>query len=285
MPIITPAYPAMCATENVTASTQSVMKEEFKKGAAIVHRVIVGTAQWSELYTKHEFFHKYRYYMQVVASTGSAALQLEWSGTVESRMQRLAMKLECVDSLTMVHPFTKGFEQVSYCISDDEAHAVAQGENWESISNRKKEDIEGKEGASTVYSTTFYIGLAIAPKASADIGPRRLDFSYPMTEFTKLVKMWEKFDEDTMDIAVCQIKSSALPDYVFEEGERRPKFAQRRPKTTKAYGKFHNTSPDTPNKNRQSSNSTSNAPGTTPLHTNENGIAVIPPSTNAEPKP
>jgi len=164
------------------------MKEEFKKGAAIVHRVIVGTAQWSELYTKHEFFHKYRYYMQVVASTGSAALQLEWyayaasnlgnslyylygsiyrSGTVESRMQRLAMKLECVDSLTMVHPFTKGFEQVSYCISDDEAHAVAQGENWESISNRKKEDIEGKEGASTVYSTTFYIGLAIAPKACA----------------------------------------------------------------------------------------------------------------------
>jgi len=32
MPIITPAYPAMCATHNVTASTQMVMTEEFKKG-------------------------------------------------------------------------------------------------------------------------------------------------------------------------------------------------------------------------------------------------------------
>jgi poly(A) polymerase Pap1 len=34
MPIITPAYPAMCATHNVTVSTQMVMTEEFKKGLA-----------------------------------------------------------------------------------------------------------------------------------------------------------------------------------------------------------------------------------------------------------
>ena len=78
MPIITPAYPAMCATHNVTASTQMVMTEEFKKGADIVDKVIVGTAQWSELFAKHEFFHKYRYYLQVIASTGSAALQIKW---------------------------------------------------------------------------------------------------------------------------------------------------------------------------------------------------------------
>lgn len=78
MPIITPAYPAMCATHNVTASTQMIMTEEFKKGADIVDKVIVGTAEWSELFQKHDFFHKYRYYLQVIASTGSAELQLKW---------------------------------------------------------------------------------------------------------------------------------------------------------------------------------------------------------------
>lgn len=32
MPIITPAYPAMCATHNVTKSTQMIITEEFKRG-------------------------------------------------------------------------------------------------------------------------------------------------------------------------------------------------------------------------------------------------------------
>jgi poly(A) polymerase len=32
MPIITPAYPSMCSTHNVTDSTKSVMSREFKKG-------------------------------------------------------------------------------------------------------------------------------------------------------------------------------------------------------------------------------------------------------------
>lgn len=76
------------------------------------------------------------------------------------------MKLEFVDSLILAHPFIKGFEQVSYCINDEEVHNVAQGEVGEAILKRKQEDVDGKEGASRVYSSTFYIGLAIEPKPS-----------------------------------------------------------------------------------------------------------------------
>lgn len=85
-------------------------------------------------------------------------------GTVESRLRQLVMKLEYVDSLILAHPFIKGFDQISYCLSEDEVRAVAQGEISDAIANRKKEDIEGKEGAGPVYSSTFYIGLAIEPK-------------------------------------------------------------------------------------------------------------------------
>ena len=77
------------------------------------------------------------------------------------------MKLEFVESLALAHPFIKGFEQVSYCMNDEEVRAVAQGEISETIAKRKKEDIENKEGSSTVYSTTFYIGLAVEPKQRA----------------------------------------------------------------------------------------------------------------------
>ena len=262
MPIITPAYPAMCATHNVTASTQMIITEEFKKGPAvsitllvfvvayqllgadIVDKVIIGKASWSELFEKHDFFTKYRYYLQVIASTVNPDVQLKWcvlitlsnsletlsiarSGTVESRIRQLVMKLEYVDSLTLAHPFVKGFDQASYCLSEEELRTVAQGEIPDAIAKRKKEDIEGKEGASPVYSTTFFIGLAIEPKPrksyfssqslitdscfeAGAVGPRRLDISYPTTEFSKLVKVWEHYNEATMGIVVRHIKRFAV---------------------------------------------------------------------------
>lgn len=85
----------------------------------------------------------------------------------------MVMKLEYVDSITLAHPFTKGFDQISYCSSEEEVLAVARGEISDVIANRKKEDIRGKRGARTVYSTTFYIGLAIEPK------PRESNFGIP----------------------------------------------------------------------------------------------------------
>jgi poly(A) polymerase len=41
-------------------------------------------------------------------------------------------------------------------------------------------------------------------------GPRKLDISYPTTEFTKLVKMWDKFEEATMGIVVRHIRRLVL---------------------------------------------------------------------------
>ena len=37
-----------------------------------------GEAQWSELFAKHDFFMRYRYYIQVVASAGSAEGLKKW---------------------------------------------------------------------------------------------------------------------------------------------------------------------------------------------------------------
>lgn len=77
------------------------------------------------------------------------------------------MKLEFVDSLTLAHPFIQGFDQVLYCLTDQELKGAAQGEIPEVVAKRKKEDIEGKDGSKVVYTTTFYIGLAIEPKQRA----------------------------------------------------------------------------------------------------------------------
>lgn len=66
MPIITPAYPSMCATHNVTHSTKTVMTTEFRRAAGIVDMIMVRSEKspeggnWGELFEKHDFFHTYR---------------------------------------------------------------------------------------------------------------------------------------------------------------------------------------------------------------------------------
>ncbi|GAA5838297.1 hypothetical protein JCM5353_006843 [Sporobolomyces roseus] len=221
MPIITPAYPSMCSTHNVTISTQSIMTAEFKRAAEIVDKVFVGSAKWSDLFAPHDFFSKYRYYLQITASSASADTQLKWSGTVESRIRQLVMKLEYVDTLVLAHPYVKSFDRVNYCVDDNEQHAVCIGEVPQQMEGRTEKDlIEGQGG--TYWTTTFYIGLQIERKPAGASGPRKLDISYPTNEFTKLVKMWDKYDADTMGVIVRYIKSSALPAYVHAGREPEP---------------------------------------------------------------
>jgi poly(A) polymerase len=97
------------------------------------------------------------------------------SGTVESRLRQLVMKLEFVESLTLAHPFVKGFEHVHYCLSDEEVRLVAEGGMNDAIAKRNAEEIVGKEkeGARPIHTTTFFIGLAIEAKQRAYRSLRR----------------------------------------------------------------------------------------------------------------
>ena len=61
-----------------TTAVCCVQRLTLDAGSEIVEKVIVGTAQWSELFAKHDFFHKYRYYLQVIASTGDPDLHIKW---------------------------------------------------------------------------------------------------------------------------------------------------------------------------------------------------------------
>ncbi|GAA5832256.1 hypothetical protein JCM11251_004297 [Rhodosporidiobolus azoricus] len=221
MPIITPAYPSMCSTHNVTLSTQSIMTSEFKRAAEITTQVHVGSVQWSELFKPHDFFSKYRYYLQITASSGSADVQLKWSGTVESRIRQLVMKLEYVDSLVLAHPFVKSFDRTNYCHDEAEQRSVSIGEVPPGMDERTEKDLLPGQGG-TVWTTTFYIGMQIERKPAGAQGPRKLDISYPTNEFTKLVKMWDGYDAETMGVIVRYIKSSALPAYVHAGREPEP---------------------------------------------------------------
>ncbi|CEP15749.1 hypothetical protein [Parasitella parasitica] len=234
MPIITPAYPSMCATHNVTESTRSIMMDEFKLGVGIVEKVMIGNGQWKDLFTKAKFFRAYKHYLQITSSSESSESQLIWSGLVEAKLRQLVLKLEFVEMINIAHPYVKGIDKIHYCLTPEEAVSVTKGGDLFGRSIKVEEGSletnhiellkqqglvteENEKNIKRIFTTTFYIGFGITPKIAGG-EQRKLNLVWPVQDFTKLVKTWDKFDEKEMKIAIQSIKGSKLPgDLLGEE--------------------------------------------------------------------
>ncbi|KAI9499707.1 Poly(A) polymerase central domain-containing protein [Zychaea mexicana] len=243
MPIITPAYPSMCSTHNVTDSTRTIMIKEFKRASEMVEQIMRGKGKWVDLFENSNFFQAYKHYLQIVACAESAEAQLKWSGLVESKLRQLIIKLEFVELLILAHPCTKGVDKVHYCLTDQEQQDVAKGvdlpersftlsegnmdaNHLEQIKEKLSLTEEQVNNIKTIYTTSFFIGLYVEPKPAGSGGTRRLDLVYPTQEFLKLVKGWDKYEPDTMAINVKTIKSSMLPKELA--GERKVQKGEKR---------------------------------------------------------
>ncbi|KAI5808495.1 Poly(A) polymerase central domain-containing protein [Peziza echinospora] len=252
MPIITPAYPSMCATHNITKSTKEIIMREMNRAAEIVDKIMLGQEEWSALFKKHEFFTKgYRYYLAIVAASKDPDSQLLWSGMVESKLRLLVMNMEKLDTISLAHPFNKGFDKVHYCHSDEEAEKIAKGgclgKNVEGIKSvttdlgkkdavgnsppKTDENGEVAQGDIKVWTTTYYVGIEVHPNTS-----KRLDISWPCMEFYDLCRNWAQYNEDMHSIHIDLTRNFELPMDVFSEGEVRPTKPMRKKKVLKKRG-------------------------------------------------
>ena len=192
MPIITPAYPSMCATHNITMSTKEVIMRELDRGGDIADKIFTGQLQWKDLFAKHTFFADgFKYYLSIIAASRSKEAQHVWSGLVESKVRLLVSNLETQGPIQLARPFNKGFDRVHHCRDEDEIEAVISGElkyqakgiKTETTDNIKdpkhtaasegggddmtmrvggiETSING-EDMHTIYTTTYYIGIELA---------------------------------------------------------------------------------------------------------------------------
>ncbi|KAI3644879.1 hypothetical protein MP228_011043 [Amoeboaphelidium protococcarum] len=286
MPIITPAYPSMCATHNVTDSTLKIIIDELSLGAKIVEQILKepkvksvnsgdeqltagddnseeedgsDVVEWKSLFTKHNFFFRYKFYIQVIASSYLIDSQRLWSSLVESRLRHLVLKLEVTEGVSIAHPFVKGFEKSIQFRTNKEAMEAGRGlfsqqkkqEEDDSThaqlsthSDQQQQQQAGDEQSDehkTIHTSTFYIGISTEKKSnqqsagdgSSNNNNKKLDLSWPVNEFTKMCQSWEKFDEKTMGICLKIVRNSYLPDDVFEPGEREQKKLLKRSKGRK----------------------------------------------------
>lgn len=106
MPIITPAYPAMNSTYNVSIHTFKIMTDELERGAKIIEEMLQNNAKkkdesvqtkpneyfYNEIIKPSDFFVKYTHYLAChIIGTGDNLPSRSWLGFVESRLRRFTL--------------------------------------------------------------------------------------------------------------------------------------------------------------------------------------------------
>jgi poly(A) polymerase len=167
MPIITPAFPSMCATHTVMPSTLRIMKEEFGRADKILQHIFSGAKDWDSLFERHSFFTKdHKYYLSVVAASRSKEANSTFSGLVQSKIRHIVKGIDDGQTgIDTARPYIKYFERYHRC-KDDQFHEVTQG-SLDYMIPASEVPAEGTEPANgdthIIYTTTFYIGLTLPP--------------------------------------------------------------------------------------------------------------------------
>ncbi|KAE8724515.1 Nuclear poly(A) polymerase 2 [Hibiscus syriacus] len=119
MPIITPAYPCMNSSYNVSSSTLRVMMEQFHYGNSICEKIELNRSTWSALFEPYLFFQSYTNYLQVDILAADADDLRAWKGWVESRLRQLTLMIERDTYGTLqCHPYPQEKQLPAYVLSD-----------------------------------------------------------------------------------------------------------------------------------------------------------------------
>ncbi|XP_039845315.1 nuclear poly(A) polymerase 4-like isoform X2 [Panicum virgatum] len=188
MPIITPAYPCMNSSYNVSTSTLRVMMEQFQFGNKICQEIEMNKASWSALFEPFQFFEAYKNYLQVdIIAEDDEDLRL-WKGWVESRLRQLTLKIER-DTYGMLqcHPYPHEYADPSrQC-----AHCA------------------------------FFMGLSRKEGVKIQEG-QQFDIRGTVDEFRHEINLY-MFWKPGMELAVSHVRRKQIPAYVFPEGYKRPR--------------------------------------------------------------
>ncbi|KAL8730135.1 MAG: hypothetical protein Q9181_004760 [Wetmoreana brouardii] len=258
MPIITPAYPAMCATHNIGPTTKNVIIQELERGGDITDKISFGKLQWRDLFTKHTYFTQdYRYYLSIISGSTTKEAQASWSGFVESRVRLLVQSLESQGSIAVARLFNKGFAREHRCKDEDEIAAVLHGDMQYQATNVKTETTDnirdplhnavaqGNADAAPVangngepttnghephpfYTTTYYVGIELAQDST-----KKLDVSEQSRDWKENQCRTTNFEEGRNHLNITATRSYDLPLDVFGPGEERPTKAKKKSVTKK----------------------------------------------------
>lgn len=209
MPIITPAYPCMNSSYNVSTSTLRVMMEEFLRGNEICEAIEANKASWGSLFEPFPFFEAYKNYLRIDIATESDDDMRQWKGWVESRIRLLTLKIERdTVGVLQCHPHPGEFSDKSKPFH----HSYFMG-------LRRKQGVNPQQG-------------------------EQFDIRSTVEDFKRDVYAYS-FWKSSMWIHVCHVRRKDLPDFVFSGGVRPAQPAKSESRSgSRSLGSAKTTSPD-----------------------------------------
>ncbi|KAG8643369.1 hypothetical protein MANES_11G032900v8 [Manihot esculenta] len=188
MPIITPAYPCMNSSYNVSTSTLRVMMEQFEYGNKVCEEIELSKAQWGTLFEPYFFFESYKNYLQVDIVAADIDDLRSWKGWVESRLRQLTLMIERdTFGKLQCHPYPHEYVDISKPC----AHCA------------------------------FFMGLQRKQGEIIQEG-QQFDIRGTVDEFRHSINMY-MFWKPGMEIYVSHVRRKQIPSYVFPDGYRRPR--------------------------------------------------------------
>ncbi|XP_010916255.1 nuclear poly(A) polymerase 1 isoform X2 [Elaeis guineensis] len=184
MPIITPAYPCMNSSYNVSSSTLRVMTEEFQRGHEICEEMEANKADWNKLFAPYPFFEAYKHYLEIDITAANEDDLRKWKGWVESRLRTLTLKIERhTFGMLQCHPHPGDFSDKS-----------------------------------RPFHCCYFMGLQRKQGVPVNEG-EQFDIRVTVEEFKHSVGMYTLW-KPGMEIQVSHIKRRNVPSFVFPGGTR-----------------------------------------------------------------
>lgn len=196
MPVITPAFPAMNSTHNVTETTKRILLEEFKRGYEVVAKVEAGKAEWMEVTEAIPFFTQFRTFLCIEILAKNDEVFKKFSGYVESKLRILTMQLEAVQGM-IIHP------------------------------NPVQYDLYGSD-SEWPFGCGMYIAIMFSKEDGAYAG-QTVDLRPAVDAFLEVIHQWSdrRAYKDEYRLRVKRIRGKDLPEYATD-----PEVAQKRPWAT-----------------------------------------------------
>jgi poly(A) polymerase Pap1 len=211
MPVITPAYPSMNTTHNVSRPTLATMKSEIARGKEMVDAIVAnaehagmradspessvqaerGVVAWQKVFEKASFFGDYANLLQVDVYAEDPESFKKWKGLVESKLRFLIHRLDDTPFVTDCRPYPSSFDD--------------------------NPDLPAGCG------TSFFFGICFSPPPKTTDGSRRQhDISTPVRIWRMQVEQWPDKTAN-MHLQVTPVKGKNLPEFVRHLVPPKPK--------------------------------------------------------------